>query len=1006
MPKYIDENELYRASDDGRRIFEHYFQGHDFNNHRIFVKCRADEKTASAKISYYQGKWRITDFGDSDTTGLTGVAFVMQREKLPYYDALRFIEEVILRLSATDDGKFKRSAWTAIYEFREPQPDDVPAKYLFSFKEPSQSDLSTIGPFVKKEHLEDYNCKVIDKYEVMGFSKKMNRDVVHVWRSTDDYPIFLFDYGVFQKLYQPHSQDKKYRFQYIGTKPKDYVYGLSQILRDRNEFTGDDGNVFLPTDKPDAIVRDLFRVSGESDALNMASLGFHVYWLNSESAGYSGKYREIDELCENHYQILDLDPTGQAMARKNALEHINMYTMTLPEWLSIKKDFRGNPCKDIKDFIAQFKTPDEALSSVRIRKAKSRKIKFWHKDPEKGTYNLNMEHYFHFLNINGFYIFRYGHIKNTDYCYVHIRENVVNIITPDQIKRKIKRLTKEWVMSKNLVDEIAILNKLNTSAQISESTVDCIGEIELDFKNCSKDVEYMHFKNCSLKITTDKIEKVKHTDVPNFILGDMTVKGKRLSQITDFNLSFQPDNEIEIKSRGKFAELLEKRKSTINAHETMLINSEIDSIPEAEKYEVVIKEKPLFFAEFIRDLSRLYWRKEIEDGQSLTKEEQDKEILNLVNIMYALGYLSAQHKNQAKAWLVYLQDTKESAIGESSGRSGKSLLTKALTYVRNSFYIGGRELADQSRYQFLYDGFTEFHDIIEVDDLSEHANFDFFYTQITGNRIINSKNTSPFVLEYEDSGKMIMSTNFEMPNSSASTVARMLNVGVSDFYHQKTTDNDYNETRSPYDVYGKMMFTDFTNDEWNRFYYFMAYCIQLYMRYPRIKPPMESLERRQMRKVMSSGLGRGDLFLEWANDFFLPWTGEALDKPEFSTTTDDDTRSDVYFDTLFSKKAAFEHFRKNAGIPDNKLRNISTTAFQKKLYEWCRYMGYDLNPEAMCTDKARRRIRRRIGIGDNLSEFYYVRKHTEVVIKESLVPDRTTSDSQYTALTDPLTKPF
>lgn len=45
--------------------------------------------------------------------------------------------------------------------------------------------------------------------------------------------------------------------------------------------------------------RDVFRCSGESDALNLASLGFHVYWLNSESATLDyDDYKRIDTLLK------------------------------------------------------------------------------------------------------------------------------------------------------------------------------------------------------------------------------------------------------------------------------------------------------------------------------------------------------------------------------------------------------------------------------------------------------------------------------------------------------------------------------------------------------------------------------------------------------------------------------------------------------------------------------------------------------------------------------------
>lgn len=67
-------------------------------------------------------------------------------------------------------------------------------------------------------------------------------------------------------------------------------------------------------------------------------------------------------------------------------------------------------------------------------------------------------------------------MKNTDYCYVWLKGKVVDLIPPENIKRIVKRFTKAWIKSKNLTDEIAILNKLNTSNQITEGNIDTMEE--------------------------------------------------------------------------------------------------------------------------------------------------------------------------------------------------------------------------------------------------------------------------------------------------------------------------------------------------------------------------------------------------------------------------------------------------------------------------------------------------------------------------------------------------
>lgn len=81
-------------------------------------------------------------------------------------------------------------------------------------------------------------------------------------------------------------------------------------------------------------------------------------------------------------------PVAQ-MALKNAIKYIDMYTLELPEWLGAKKDFRGNPCKDLKDFINLIgDDADATRQQFLYRKAKARRVKFWSRN-DKGEYAIN-----------------------------------------------------------------------------------------------------------------------------------------------------------------------------------------------------------------------------------------------------------------------------------------------------------------------------------------------------------------------------------------------------------------------------------------------------------------------------------------------------------------------------------------------------------------------------------------------------------------------------------------
>ena len=185
---------------------------------------------------------------------------------------------------------------------------------------------------------------------------------------------------------------------------------------------------------------------------------------------------------------------------------------------------------------------------------------------------------------------------------------------------------------------------------------------------------------------------------------------------------------------------------------------------------------------------------------------------------------------------------------------------------------------------------------------------------------------------------MIISSNYELQNTDNSTIARILNCAVSDYYHEKTKYNDYRETRSPLSKFGRMLFDEFTEEEWNKFYNFMAYCIQLQMRFFKIQPPMANLEKRQLRRLMIKGVSKDEEFFKWANIYFAVPPDP---RPDFSP----DDRG--YFNVLIKRENAFEAFK--ATLTDIQSRKFKAPQFKESLKAWCEYYGYELNPVNLCT---------------------------------------------------------
>lgn len=115
--------------------------------------------------------------------------------------------------------------------------------------------------------------------------------------------------------------------------------------------------------------------------------------------------------------------------------------------------------------------------------------------------------------------------------------------------------------------------------------------------------------------------------------------------------------------------MLDAQKHACSDVEREAATAAIALLPEEDRYEVKINNVDFIFAAFLRDITRMYWRKELEEGKELTENEHKKEMLALANMMFCIGYLAAQYKNQGKPWIVFIQDTKlVSLVGPLDGR--------------------------------------------------------------------------------------------------------------------------------------------------------------------------------------------------------------------------------------------------------------------------------------------------------------------------------------------------
>ena len=276
----------------------------------------------------------------------------------------------------------------------------------------------------------------------------------------------------------------------------------------------------------------------------------------------------------------------------------------------------------------------------------------------------------------------------------------------------------------------------------------------------------------------------------------------------------------------------------------------------------------------------------------------------------------------------------DNKIGEEdqcNGRSGKSFLFKAFRFFMRTVSLSGRnpKLMD---YPHVYDQVDQHTDFILVDDCDRYLNPSLFYDNITSGMTVNPKNNRSFFIEFEDSPKFGFTTNYVPRDFDASTNARLLYMVFSDYYHEKTPENDYLETRTIRDDFGRnlMTATDYAEEDWNQDINFFAQCLQFYLSMAdcgvKVQPPMENIIKRKYKTDM------GTSFEDWAYGYFAE-EGENLNR-------------------LIVRKEAYETFVDFAKVSKGYWTMQRFTKALRGFVELCPYVA-ELNPADMLNTSGR-----------------------------------------------------
>ena len=302
------------------------------------------------------------------------------------------------------------------------------------------------------------------------------------------------------------------------------------------------------------------------------------------------------------------------------------------------------------------------------------------------------------------------------------------------------------------------------------------------------------------------------------------------------------------------------------------------------------------------------------EGEMLTEVEKEEQRKSFINRVYAIGYMMHRFKNPSKPWGLWVMDGKIADETESHGGSGKSLLTLFFKNINMAMVnLDGRN-AKLTANPHIFENVDATTDVVNVDDLCDYFDFNFFFSPLTSTMPVNPKNKQGFELSHAESPKLMFSSNYGDRSTDPSSLRRKLYTIYSDYYHENN--GDYRETRKPDEELGGNLFMNWPDSEWELFYNFMAQCLSFYLGCDeKIMPPMGNVQKRNLISQMS------EQFKAWA-DIYFDAEGDKVNR-------------------WVMKSEAFDDFMKQT----NAMKSHTVHLFKKKLQIYCKYMRYDFNPE-------------------------------------------------------------
>jgi len=275
------------------------------------------------------------------------------------------------------------------------------------------------------------------------------------------------------------------------------------------------------------------------------------------------------------------------------------------------------------------------------------------------------------------------------------------------------------------------------------------------------------------------------------------------------------------------------------------------------------------------------------------------------SLLSILGYLLHSYKDPTVSKAIILMDLEiDIEDNTANGGTGKSLIGQALSKMVSVAFFNGKNVRTEDK--FFFSGLKPENKIMFFDDVTKSFSFESFYSMITGDMPIERKYKDPTVLDYQDSPKLLISTNHIIKGSGGNAENRR-KVEFEIYPYFK-------DVKTPIEEFGHRLFDDWDEEEWLRFDNLMMRATQLFLKKGIIEPKSINAKKNRLISDTSSE------FVEFMDDLLnnpAKYQGEIRG-------------NDVNFD----KTILFEKF---ISINPSHTNRLSPIKFKKWIDSYCEF---------------------------------------------------------------------